>query len=139
MSELTKTKARELIKRELGISGGKMTLLKDEGKVILYIMQVGNAEITLKKWDNKPVIRMTLKLSSSESALIAHYFSDTLEPFIEYNTFFYLSDQDLLLRQRRKETIEAKEAVKYALRRHFFRRCRVCGCTDDHACPGGCY
>lgn len=19
------------------------------------------------------------------------------------------------------------------------RRCRVCGCTDDHACPGGCY
>ena len=18
------------------------------------------------------------------------------------------------------------------------RRCRVCGCTDDHACPGGC-
>ncbi len=20
-----------------------------------------------------------------------------------------------------------------------FRRCRVCGCTDDYACPGGCY
>jgi hypothetical protein len=19
------------------------------------------------------------------------------------------------------------------------RRCRHCGCTDDHACPGGCY
>lgn len=19
------------------------------------------------------------------------------------------------------------------------RRCRVCGCTDDYACPGGCY
>jgi len=19
------------------------------------------------------------------------------------------------------------------------RRCRVCGCTDDRACPGGCY
>lgn len=19
------------------------------------------------------------------------------------------------------------------------RTCRVCGCTDDHACPGGCY
>ena len=19
------------------------------------------------------------------------------------------------------------------------QRCRVCGCTDDHACPGGCY
>lgn len=19
------------------------------------------------------------------------------------------------------------------------RKCRVCGCTDDHACPGGCY
>ncbi len=19
------------------------------------------------------------------------------------------------------------------------RRCRVCGCTDDHACPGGCW
>ena len=19
------------------------------------------------------------------------------------------------------------------------RRCRVCGCTDAHACPGGCY
>ena len=18
-------------------------------------------------------------------------------------------------------------------------RCRICGCTDDHACPGGCY
>jgi hypothetical protein len=19
------------------------------------------------------------------------------------------------------------------------RKCRVCGCTDNHACPGGCY
>lgn len=19
------------------------------------------------------------------------------------------------------------------------RTCRICGCTDDHACPGGCY
>ncbi|QAT44140.1 hypothetical protein EQM06_09660 [Aminipila luticellarii] len=19
------------------------------------------------------------------------------------------------------------------------RKCRVCGCTQDHACPGGCY
>lgn len=19
------------------------------------------------------------------------------------------------------------------------RKCRICGCTDDHACPGGCY
>lgn len=22
---------------------------------------------------------------------------------------------------------------------HFDRRCRMCGCTDDRACPGGCW
>lgn len=32
------------------------------------------------------------------------------------------------------ELLEAVEEIKKV-----FRRCRVCGCTDDRACPGGCH
>ena len=32
------------------------------------------------------------------------------------------------------EMFEALEAINSSI-----RRCRVCGCPDDHACPGGCY
>lgn len=34
----------------------------------------------------------------------------------------------------------ALEAIGREIRRHrAVRRCRVCRCTDEHACPGGCW
>lgn len=44
-----------------------------------------------------------------------------------------------VLSAERLDEIEAGIAVELALDVALQRRCRVCGCTDGHACQGGCY
>lgn len=44
--------------------------------------------------------------------------------------------------EARKNIKSISDSEKSEIKRQaeeYVRSCRVCGCTDDHACPGGCY
>lgn len=57
------------------------------------------------------------------------YIQEPIEPELMYLMAFSICTNS-------QELLTVLEEIKQDMDVH---RCRVCGCTDDHACPGGCY
>jgi len=139
MIKLTKTKARELVKRELGVQISRLLEL-DHG---WYRADIGNLGVTVYTLEDGRVTQLLLQYSCSSIA--THFFTDTLEAFYEYSEMDESQNMDDQVGKTSERTRRCESEVRTALREHYcriskpVRRCRVCGCTDDHACPGGCF
>lgn len=75
--------------------------------------------------------------AKTEDDRAVHFFNALNEADIKYRIY---SDGSMdYLNEEEKARGEAILARIEAKANEGIQRCRVCGCTDDRACPGGCY
>ncbi|MEG0542487.1 MAG: hypothetical protein RR528_09195 [Angelakisella sp.] len=113
MIKLTKTKARELVKRELGVQISRLLEL-DHG---WYRADIGNLCVTVYTLEDGRVTQLLLQYSCSSIA--THFFTDTLEAFYEYSEMEESQNMDDQIGKISERTRRCECEVRTALREHY--------------------
>lgn len=147
MIKLTKSKAKELIKRELGVQISRLLELHPtmphNPQHPWYHAEIGDLTVVVYTLEGGRVTQVLLQYGCG--SISTHFFTDTLEAFYVYSDMDESQSMDDRAGETSERTRRCEYEVREALRIHYskpaksVRRCHVCGCTDDRACPDGCY